>query len=139
MPSVERIKADKLISEEILNAGLLPGTNRGKTPAFKVTAPTGAKICHIHVAGWDVAENPLMKENILKMREAFRESHTRNVVLLVDRPAINNKLAGRNIAQLEREVVSAIGTYVRAYFIGNPCTQETDSRAVIRKMLASTK
>lgn len=139
MPSEERIKADKLISEEILNAGLLPGTNRGKTPAFKVTVPTGAKVCHIHVAGWDVAENPLMKENILKMREAFRESHTRNIVVLIDRPAIHDKLEGRNIAQLEREVVSAIGTYVRAYFIGNPCVEEPASRSVIRKMLASIK
>lgn len=139
MASPERIKADKIISEEILNAGLFPGTNRGGTPAFKVTSATGAKLCNLHVVSWDIAETPHGAETLAKIRDAFNKSRTRNILALFDRDSIHDKLEDRDIEEIQRRVVAAIGIPVRAYFIGNPCVEEPHSRIAIRRFVATLK
>lgn len=135
MASPERIAADKLISREILAAGLLPGTDRGKIPAFRVTAPGGAKLCAIAVASWDLVENPDQEPTLARVRSAFEKTGTRNILILYTRPSLDGFLDGRDIAPIATEVAGAVGRFCRVYYIGNPLADEAGAAGVLRGML----
>ena len=136
MASPERIAADKLISREILAAGLLPGTARGKIPAFRVTTASGAKVCVVHVASWDLVDNPVHEASIPKVAAAFAESGTRNVVVLYHRPSLDESLAKYKVDEICRVTASRLGRGVRACFIGNPLTDEAGAAAALRALIA---
>lgn len=136
MASPERIKTDKLISQELLNAGLLPGTQRGKIPAFNVTTPTGAKVCAIHVCSWDLVENPDHESSLGRVRAAFAQSGTRNIVILFNRPSLSAFLEGRPFAPIGNEVAQTVGQFSRVYYVGNPLEDEATAVRELRAMIA---
>ncbi len=135
MASPERIATDKLISRELLIHGLLPGTQRGKVPAFRVTTPAGAKVCSIHVASWDIVENPDHEASLPRVRAAFAQSGARNVVVLYNRPGLDGFLDGRSIAPIATEAAAAIGNFCRVYYVGNPLADEAAAVRAVRSMI----
>lgn len=135
MASPERIATDKLISRELLAHGLLPGTQRGKVPAFRVTQPGGAKVCHIHVASWDIVENPDHEGSLPRVRAAFAQSGTRNIVILYTRPGLDGFLDGRSIAPIATEVATSLGNFCRVYYVGNPLADEAKAVRELRAMI----
>lgn len=137
MASPERIAADKLISREILAAGLLPGTHRGKIPAFRVTTPEGAKVCAIAVTSWDLVENPDHAATLARIRAEFAHTGTRNIVITYDRPSLTGFLDGRSIAPIATEIATEVGHFCRVFHLGNPIADEAGAAEQIRAMIAT--